>query len=96
MKQLPPSIRKQIIEAWLSGSVSERQLAEQFNITKAHVGEIIGEYQNHGPLKPVGRQTLNLARELYNVMPTELAGQFARRFEAVSGANSALLLTPRI
>lgn len=96
MKQLPPAVRKQIIEAWLTGTVTEHQLAEEFNVSRAIVKDIIGEYQRERHLRPIGHQTLSVARELYNVMPTELAQSFVRRFESVAGASRGLLMTPSL
>lgn len=96
MKQLPPTIRKRIIDLWLSGTLSERQIAEQFNISKTLVAEIVGEHNDKAALKPVDPRTLNMARELYAAMPVEIAGRFSDRFESIVSASRALLMTPSL
>ena len=95
MKNVPPTLREKIIEAWSTGSYTEVQLAEQFNVTRAYVIEVLNNHRRQ-TAKPIHRKTLTLARELYAMVPTELAGSFARRFEEVTGANKGLLYIPNM
>ena len=92
MKTIPPTIREKVLEAWQQGN-SEHQLAEQFNLSRDFVTEIIKESRSVRAL-PVNRQVLSMARELYSVMPVEVAGTFARKFEGVTGVGSGLLAVP--
>ena len=94
MKHLPPKVKKQIIEAWSTGTVTEHQLAEQFDVSRAYVTEVVGEYKKRQPLRQIHRNTLSLARDLYNAMPTELGSSFTRRFEDITGGHAGLLMTP--
>lgn len=93
MKSVPPTIREKVLEAWHQGSATERQLAERFNLTRDLVSEIINEARASRSL-PINRQVLSMARELYSVMPTEVAGSFAARFENIAGVGSGLLSVP--
>ena len=95
MKNVPPSLRERIIEAWTTGSYTEVQLAEQFNVSRAYVIEVLNNHRRQ-TAKPIHRRTLGLARDLYNTVPTEFAGAFARRFEEVTGANKGLLFIPNM
>ena len=95
MKNVPPTLRERIIEAWLTGSYTENQLAEQFNVSRANVIEVHTNHRRQ-TAKPIHRRTLGLARELYATVPSEIAGSFARRFEEVTGANQGLLYIPQI
>ena len=95
MKAIPPTIREKVLQAWQQGTRSEHQLAEQFNLSRELVTEIISESRAARSL-PVNRQVLTMARELYSVMPTEVAGSFARKFEGVTGVRSGLLAVPSI
>ena len=94
MKHLPPKVKQQIIEAWSTGTVSEHQIAEEFNVSRAFVSEVVGEHKAKHPLRKIQRGTLAMARDLYSVMPTEIAGSFARRFEDITGGHAGLLMTP--
>ena len=93
MKTIPPTIRERVLEAWQQGNRSEHQLAEQFNLSRDLVTEIIKESRSARSL-PINRQVLSMARELYSVMPVEVAGTFARKFEGVTGVGSGLLAVP--
>lgn len=93
MKSVPPAIREKVLEAWHQENATERQLAERFNLTRDLVSEIISEARAARSL-PISRQVLSMARELYSVMPTEVAGSFANRFENISGVRSGLLAVP--
>ena len=95
MKNILPTIQEKIIKAWLTGAFTEVQLAEQYNVSRVYVSEVISNHRRQS-LKPIKRRTMNLARELYSSVPSELAGSFARRFEDITGTNSGLLLTPGI
>lgn len=93
MKTIPPTIREKVLQAWQQGTRSEHQLADQFNLRRELVTEIISEGRASRAL-PINRQVLSMARELYSVMPTEVAGSFARKFEGITGVRSGLLAVP--
>jgi DNA-binding transcriptional regulator LsrR (DeoR family) len=95
MKSVPPAIREQVLEAWHRENATERQLAERFNLTRVLVREIISDARSVRSL-PINRQVMSIARELYNVMPTEVAASFAHRFESISGVRPGLLAVPRL
>ena len=93
MKNVPPTLRERIIQAWLTGSYTETQLAEKFNVTNAYVVEVLNNHRRQ-TATPIRRRTLGIARELYNAVPSELSNSFARRFEQVTKANQGLLYMP--
>ncbi len=93
MKTIPPTIREKVLQAWQQGTRSEHQLAEQFNLGRELITEIISEGRAARAL-PINRQVLSMAQELYSVMPTEVAGSFARKFEGITGIRSGLLAVP--
>ncbi|MCB0711899.1 MAG: hypothetical protein KDD67_06185 [Ignavibacteriae bacterium] len=95
MKNVPPTLRERIIEAWTTGSYTEIQLAEQFNVSRAYVTEVLNNHRRQ-TATPIHRRTLGLARELYSAVPSEVAGAFARRFEEVTHANKGLLFMPNL
>jgi hypothetical protein len=95
MKRLSPTLKEQIIEAWASGSFSENQLAERFDVSRAYVTHVVDGVPKRG-VRRVTNSTLTLARELSSVMPKELSASFGRHFEDLTGGKAALLLTPGI
>ena len=91
---VPPSIRKQVVETWQRGGMTRERLADRFDLTTDKVDEILNT--TGGSRRFVNHRALQVARGLYQTMPVEIAGQFAQRYEKISGTRSGLLTVPSL
>jgi len=79
-----------IVQAWKTGSFSRSQLAERFNVDESFVRRLVKD-QPRSPLGQGRSATLNVVREFYNVLPTELLASFSRHVVELTGERAELL-----
>jgi transposase len=71
MRAYSLDLRQKIVEAYLNGQGSMRQLATQFNVARSFVQKIIQRYQDEGTLAPKprgGRVPPKLAPEYWPIV----------------------------
>lgn len=97
MEKPTPSLRQRIIEAWLDGVGTYQELAEYFEVSHAYVKHVLRPFRVHERprrLTPIKADTLGVAREIYSLLPTELATPFSYRYEEITALPIGTLLTP--
>lgn len=97
MEKPTPSLRQRIIEAWLDGVGTYQELAEYFEVSYAYIKHVLRPFRVHErtrSLAPVNPDTLGMAREMYPLMPMELATPFSYRFEEITALPMGVLMTP--
>jgi putative transposase len=71
MRAYSLDLRQKIVEAYLNGEGSMRQLAERFHVARSFVQKLIQRYQNEGTLEPKprgGKVAPKLAPEYWPVV----------------------------
>lgn len=91
---VPPTIRKQVIEAWRRGGMTAERLADRFDLTTDKIDEIL--HSAGGSRRFINHKALQVARGFYHTMPVEIAGQFAQKFEDITGTRAGLLTVPGV
>lgn len=96
MEKPTPSLRQRIIQAWLDGQGSYQELAEYFNVSYAYVKHVLRPFrvQERRAIEPVNPDVLAMGRELYGLLPVEMAPQFSYRFQEVTALPIGALLAP--
>lgn len=92
-----PSLRQRIIDAWLTGMVSQQQLADRFDVSRAYVRNVLRAFrrsERSKMMKPIQTETIAIGRTLYGTIPSEMANTFSQRFEEITGGNVGLLMSP--
>jgi len=97
MKKKAPSLRQRIIDAWLSGMVTQQQLADRFDVSRAYVRNVLRAFRSSErskAMEPIEQDTIAIGQALYNTVPVEMAQTFSYRFEQITGGAIGHLLTP--
>lgn len=97
MKKKAPSLRQRIIDAWLSGMVTQQQLADRFDVSRAYVRNVLRAFrrsERSKMMEPIEQETIAIGQALYNAVPIEMAHTFGYRFEEITGGAIGHLVTP--
>jgi hypothetical protein len=97
MEKQTPSLRQRIIEAWLDEMGTYQELAEFFEVSQAYIKHVLRPFrrpERARRLNPIRPDTLATSREIYSVLPMEVADPFTYRFEELTGLNVGMLMTP--
>lgn len=97
MKKKAPSLRQRIIDAWLSGMVTQQQLADRFDVSRAYVRNVLRAFrrsERSRMMEPIDRETIAIGQSLYNAVPVEMADTFSHRFEEITGGAIGHLVSP--